>query len=1132
MKEYEIKLEQIYSCTQDNGKNLILAAKLMQFNGYDDDEDDENKYDENFDESDQSDSNSDDEQEFDEQLLNPFELLDLLGVEVIRCAAHVLALIVDDTLEKLNIKTKMAWIRKLDYCDKYVPAKEKISEAEWEFCRTFLELFKPVKIATKKLQSEQLTLGDFFKVWLKPTLDLKQQAATNQFNVRQAQEHLLSLYKQIKKIEHKSQPAETVVTENNESRESDTLQITDQTLPTPGTGNEDAPMRLRVRSNSKFVESPVPSMSKAVSTESNSIQASSASLPEPSANLDEFINGLYEEDSEQQLGDDDIVAAFGIICKQKVAKVVENVLTATSTHNVNLNIRSDKHDGSDNASIDSNDLSGFISITGNKKLFGAALAKSKRLARIASVFGKKNVTPTTLSELSATTSTAFDFNVESRDACAVSVPQNKAFNSNANPISLSELSASVSVPQNQGFHSNANLNTLSELTAATSTAFDFNVYDEYQHYVDCCHLTATEAYWRMASFPVHYNDHVVYRLPVHLPHYQRVIIDMTDVEQSLARSGSELLAYFKLNQVDEQAREMLYADIPYKYVYDRETKTWRPRQRTPKELVTRLYGVNYNQIELYSLRLLLLTVKGARSYEELRNVNGIQYDTFHAASLALGLLTDDGLQLRTFSEICHVEMPYRIRCLFANLLIFITPHDPLAFWESFKTHMIADYMSENLALRHISNMLTIHGSSNTAMKLPEPVFHNTAQQDQANEIASEYLHNKYDPVEEASIAQRMVPLFNNTGAELRQTDVLLIDEVSLVNKHAFNAVDALYRDLKQKRDEPFGGMVVIAADVTHLTRASRSEIVNNLVKRSNTWPLFEKHALSTNMRLADPNDEALAKWLIDIGDGKIKDCPANQYYDSYVKLPTECVSPASLVDCIYGETFRSSDISNYCQYAILSTHHDDVDMLNRLIYNRMTEEVSTERKYYSTNSMVNEDRSTDRMYEITVLNKLNPKGTAPHELILKENCIIMLLRNLNPFDGFCNGTSLLVKKLYDNCIVAEIISGDNAGKVILIPRIRMTARVESLSDELLRIQFPVKSCFAMTIDKSQSQSFDSVGLFLRKPPFSHGQLYVALSRTRHKANLKIQVYSDALMGKMDRDKDDVYVPNIVYREAL
>lgn len=161
----------------------------------------------------------------------------------------------------------------------------------------------------------------------------------------------------------------------------------------------------------------------------------------------------------------------------------------------------------------------------------------------------------------------------------------------------------------------------------------------------------------------------------------------------------------------------------------------------------------------------------------------------------------------------------------------------------------------------------------------------------------------------------------------------------------------------------------------------------------------------------------------------------------------------------------------------------------------------------------------------------------PHESRLRENCIIMLLRNLNPYDGFCNGTRLIVKKLYKNCIVVvvvvvEVISGPYESNVILIPRIRMTAKTRCTSEELERIQFPVQLCFAMTINRSQSQSFKSVGLILRKPPFAHGQLYVALSRTRSKANLKVQVFSDSLMGQLNPDNPDIFVPNIVYKEAL
>lgn len=47
----------------------------------------------------------------------------------------------------------------------------------------------------------------------------------------------------------------------------------------------------------------------------------------------------------------------------------------------------------------------------------------------------------------------------------------------------------------------------------------------------------------------------------------------------------------------------------------------------------------------------------------------------------------------------------------------------------------------------------------------------------------------------------------------------------------------------------------------------------------------------------------------------------------------------------------------------------------------------------------------------------------------------------------------------------------------------------------------------MTINKSQVQSFDSIELYLPTPIFSHGQLYVAVSRVKSKSNLKILIHN-------------------------
>jgi len=77
--------------------------------------------------------------------------------------------------------------------------------------------------------------------------------------------------------------------------------------------------------------------------------------------------------------------------------------------------------------------------------------------------------------------------------------------------------------------------------------------------------------------------------------------------------------------------------------------------------------------------------------------------------------------------------------------------------------------------------------------------------------------------------------------------------------------------------------------------------------------------------------------------------------------------------------------------------------------------------------------------------------------------------------------------------------------VTAIPRIKLTPKEDKLGIQMIRNQFPLIPAFAMTINKSQGQSFIKVGISLTNPVFSHGQLYVALSRTRLKNGLKVYV---------------------------
>ncbi|GBM67963.1 hypothetical protein AVEN_150011-1 [Araneus ventricosus] len=138
----------------------------------------------------------------------------------------------------------------------------------------------------------------------------------------------------------------------------------------------------------------------------------------------------------------------------------------------------------------------------------------------------------------------------------------------------------------------------------------------------------------------------------------------------------------------------------------------------------------------------------------------------------------------------------------------------------------------------------------------------------------------------------------------------------------------------------------------------------------------------------------------------------------------------------------------------------------------------------------------------------------------------MLLRNLNPKQGLRNGTLLLITGLHENFISAKIVSEYNRGGVVFLSRIELAPSDVNLPFVLKRRQFPLIPAYAMTINKWQEQTFDQVGIYFNEPVFSHGQLYVALSRSRNPNHVKIYTKTSKVQGKL-LNNEKYFTRNVV-----
>ncbi|XP_058776863.1 uncharacterized protein LOC131651212 [Vicia villosa] len=698
--------------------------------------------------------------------------------------------------------------------------------------------------------------------------------------------------------------------------------------------------------------------------------------------------------------------------------------------------------------------------------------------------------------------------------------------------------------------------------------------DEIKQYLDCRYVSPSEACWRIFSFPIHGRSPAVERLYFHLEGDNCVYYtDYELIDEVLEKPSvkeSMFTAWMEANKTYPEAKDLTYSKFLTRFVYDKRYRRWRPRKRG--NTVGRLIWVPPST--------------GPTCYEDIKKVGGIVRHSFRDACFEMGFLNDGKEYVSAIYEAKDWGSGYFLRQLFVTMLLSGTMNRPNHVWvktwnvladgilyqqrqatKKLDLHL-TDNELKNLTLIAIEEMLQSNRRSLHEFKdMPYPDSYVTRDIDNRL-IYDERDYNVNDERKNFTALFKAltggrtahskfkipVPTLDNSTCNinkntehaqlLQATDVIIWDEAPMAHKNCFEALDKTLKDLMNQNGPSgriFGGKVVVfGGDFRHILpvvpRASRSDIVHASIFSSYVWDHCKVLTLTRNMRLRNDrgnknsNDIAeFSKWILDVGDGRISE-PNDGLADIEIPhelLITDFEDPIqAIVESTYPDLLQNYTRLDYLQgKAILASTIEVIDRINHYILDLIPGE---QKEYLSSDEIDKTDATYTEAYEVLTpefLSNLRTSGLPNHILKLKVGTPIMLMRNLDQSQGLCNGTRLIVTRLANHVIEARIISGKNIGNLFYIPRMSMSPSESPWPFKLIRRQFPIIVSYAMTINKSQGQSLDTVGLYLPTPVFSHGQLYVAISRVTNKNGLKILIH----------DNDNVPLStttNVVYKEVF
>ena len=299
----------------------------------------------------------------------------------------------------------------------------------------------------------------------------------------------------------------------------------------------------------------------------------------------------------------------------------------------------------------------------------------------------------------------------------------------------------------------------------------------------------------------------------------------------------------------------------------------------------------------------------------------------------------------------------------------------------------------------------------------------------------------------------------------RRTDVLIIDEISMMSDELFEKLDMLGKLLRWENSKPFGGIQILCfGDFYQLP-----PINTKFVFESPLWnqTLDSVVTLDTIYRQKDP---LFQKMLNEVRSGEVSN-ETDELLKSRLNL----------------------DYSNEeIQPTKIFSRRDMVDKINSEGLNK----IEGESKLYKivTKGKVHNDSIKK------ALERMDDSAQYEKELVLKVGAQVMLIANVNQELGLVNGR-------------LGIVTGMNALWVTVRFKCGYETKIDTHewkledNENISRCQIPLILAYAITIHKCQGSTLDSAFIDIGSSIFEYGQAYVALSRVKSIDALYLNSYS-------------------------